>query len=91
MTRKRANVTQADVGSLYLYNGRVYRLTECATEPTATMLPIAGNEELLVKPISEFADFVRLKPERPIPKPPVPRKTRSDKGTHREKHTEEAP
>lgn len=91
MTKKKANVTPNDVGRLYIGDdGIVYRLTSCDIEPIAVMEIVGkeGKDLGLLRPISEFADFVRLKPERPIVKPPTPRKPRSDRGTHRGREAE---
>lgn len=84
MTNKKANVTTADVDTLYIDGKDVYRLIRCESEPHAVMELIADGS-MWEKPISEFVNFVRLKPEHPIVKPVAPRKTRSDKGSHKPK------
>ena len=83
MTKRKANITPADVGNLYIDpNDEVYRLGECEVEPSAVMVNIISG--IIVKrPLSGFTDLVRLKPEHPIIKPVAPRKTRSDKGMTR--------
>ena len=85
MSRKRkANITPNDVNTFYIDdNENIYRLTRCDMEPLACMLSVSKGG-LLEKPISEFANFIRLKPERPITELPKPRKPRADKGkTHK--------
>lgn len=91
MTKKKPNITPADVDTLYIDSSeKVYRLISCESEPHATMSLIADGD-VLEKPISEFANFIRLKPERPIVKPATPRKPRSDKGIPRERKSKPEP
>ena len=85
MTRKKQNITPELIGEFYTDGEEVYRLVGCESEPHATMSELLTPLEPVVKPISQFAAFVRLKPERPITKPAAPRKRRSDAGTTREK------
>ena len=82
MTRKpRPNISPEDIGTFYQDGKIIYELDDCGVEPSATMRQITGDAHaILTKPISQFANFVRLTPERVITKP---RKTRKDKGTHK--------
>ena len=62
MSKRKANITPEDIGGYYQdTEGQIWQLEECETEPSATMKLV--NAVLFeVKPISEFKDFIRLKP-----------------------------
>ena len=89
MTKQKSNIRPELIGELFTDGKYVYRLVNCETEPHATMKCIEDSSEHEM-PISEFANFVRLLPERPIVKPKKPRKPRSDKGSHKEKSPEQS-
>jgi len=86
MSKRKANITPADIGGYYQDpERRIRQLVECETEPHATMKMITDDMRETA-PISEFKDFVRLKPVVPRMKKATEvktRKTRSDAGTHR--------
>src|SRR3990167_3252646 len=94
MSKRKANITPADIGGYYQDpKGKIRQLFGCETEPTATM-KMVGDNELETKPISEFKDFVRLKPVVPRTKKATEvktRKTRSDAGTHRRQKKQTEP
>ncbi len=76
MTRKpRSNITKEDIGTLYTEDCKsVYRLTEYippAAEPEVVMQEL-GGETIDRRPLSHFAKFARLKPDREILKPKRP-------------------
>lgn len=88
MTEKRPNITPELIGEFYTDGKEVYRLIACETEPRATMEELINPGVGISRPISEFASFTRLIPERPIVKPEPPRKPRANKGKPREKKSE---
>ena len=86
MSKRKPNISPSLVGELFIDGSdNIYRLLRCDIEPLACMRMIGGDELSLEKPISAFADFVQLKPVRPLSKPSIQRKTRSDKGIPRKK------
>ena|SRR3990167_32259 len=87
MSKPRANITPEDIGGYYQdAKGEIWQLAGCEVEPHATMVRITDREPE-TKPISEFKDFVRLKPvvqrTRKVAETKPTRKTRSDAGKHR--------
>ena len=94
MSRRKANIRAELVGELFLKPGEdiPYRLTNCEDEPTAIMERVdsvnVDDESPLCWPISQFKDFVLLKPVRPVEKLKIPR---SDKGKSHKKSIPLAP
>lgn len=88
MTRRKANVRPDLVGELFVNQSEPepripYRLVNCDTEPRALMAKVTETAVPNVPglPISEFKDYVLLKPVLPrVRKPIKERKPRSDKG-----------
>ncbi len=91
MSKRKSNITLEDVGGFYLNDEKVYQLEEFKPEPQVTMLNFADSDKIEGS-LSSFADFVRLKPEKPrarkVEKPvseTKSHKTRRDKGTQHKK------
>lgn len=84
MSKRKANVNPELVGQVFTQGMDLYRLVECGVEPDATFLNVTTGTSKKA-PISDFKDFVLLKPVLPRKsRVPTPRKQRKDKnGTHR--------
>lgn len=84
MSKRKATIAPEFIGSYYVdADNKIYQLDSCEGEPSAIFV---GSDGIKInKPISEFANLVRLKPVKELPKPVTPRKPRADKGIPRKK------
>lgn len=77
--KAKKNITLEDLGTLYTEDYKtVFRLAEYippAPEPEVAMLELGANGDKLIRgPLSQFAGYARLNPDRelPVPKPKRP-------------------
>lgn len=86
MSRKKmSDINPGNVGELFLKPGEdiPYRLEACGVEPTAIMERVSDTTVKMEYLISDFKDYVLLKPVRPIEKP---KPARADKGKKHQRH-----
>lgn len=92
--RKQSNINPENIGQAF-WNGKdYYTLDSCQSEPQATFTRLYDKDNPITRPISEFKDFVMVKPVGKITKKQEPsfkeRKPRSDKGTKKKQSLTEA-
>ena len=77
MTKQKPNISPSLVGELFLKPGEdiPYRLILVNTEPTAVIQRVDKAAPETPTGISGLSGLVHLKPERPIVKPPMPKRT----------------